>query len=132
MRKRNCLMAYILIVILIFVSGCSVSTNTQDMIVPIATGNAESGAVSDGTEENAPLTPLPERAVVPSVTVVPDQKKTENTREVQYIGNKNTKKFHYPYCGSVGQMKDKNKDYLYGSRDEAITKGYSPCGNCKP
>lgn len=49
-----------------------------------------------------------------------------------YIANKNTKKFHYPYCGSVGQMKEKNKKPLTCTRDEAIRQGYSPCGNCNP
>ena len=49
-----------------------------------------------------------------------------------YIGNKNSKKFHYTYCSSVKKMKDSNKVYLECTRDEAISDGYSPCGNCKP
>lgn len=49
-----------------------------------------------------------------------------------YIANKNTKKFHYPYCHSVDQMKEKNKKYLTCTRDQAISQGYSPCGNCNP
>lgn len=47
-----------------------------------------------------------------------------------FIANKNTKKFHYPYCGSVKQMKDTNKKELNCTREEAIKQGYSPCGNC--
>ena len=49
-----------------------------------------------------------------------------------YIANKNTKKFHYPYCSSVGQMKESNKRELNCTRDEAISQGYKPCGNCNP
>lgn len=49
---------------------------------------------------------------------------------ITFIANKNTKKFHYPYCGSVKQMKDTNKKELNCSREEAIKQGYSPCGNC--
>ena len=56
----------------------------------------------------------------------------ETSDEVTYIGNKNTKKFHYPYCSSVSDMKEKNKVPLYGTRDEAIAQGYSPCGRCHP
>lgn len=48
-----------------------------------------------------------------------------------YIGNKNTKKFHHSYCGSVKQMKDKNKVSL-NSREQAISQGYESCGNCTP
>ena len=49
-----------------------------------------------------------------------------------YIGNKNTKKFHYSYCKSVKQMKDSNKVHMECTRDQAISQGYSPCGNCNP
>ena len=48
-----------------------------------------------------------------------------------YIGNKNTKKFHYPDCASVGEMREKNKVWL-NSRDEAIEQGYKPCQRCNP
>lgn len=50
----------------------------------------------------------------------------------QYILNTSTKKFHYPSCSSVKQMKDKNKKSYTGSRDDLIRQGYDPCGKCKP
>ena len=49
-----------------------------------------------------------------------------------YIANKSTKKFHYPDCSSVRDMKEKNKWEFYGTRDELINKGYDPCGRCHP
>jgi DNA-entry nuclease len=49
-----------------------------------------------------------------------------------YIANKNTKKFHYPSCSSVSDMKEKNKLYFDGSRDELIGQGYVPCKRCNP
>ena len=55
-----------------------------------------------------------------------------STTTSSYIGNKNTKKFHYTYCKSVKQMKNSNKVYLECSREQAISQGYSPCGNCNP
>lgn len=57
-------------------------------------------------------------------------KTTEKTSS--YIGNKNTKKFHYEWCSSVGQMKESNKYYYTGTRDEMIAKGYVPCQKCNP
>lgn len=56
---------------------------------------------------------------------------SDNAPDSYYIGNKNTKRFHYPECSSVSAMKEKNK-ILLSSREEAIDKGYQPCGNCEP
>ncbi len=63
--------------------------------------------------------------------VVPDEPSNSGI-SASYILNKNTKKFHYPDCGSVSRMKEKNKEYYNGSRDVLISRGYSPCGNCHP
>lgn len=49
-----------------------------------------------------------------------------------YILNTNTKKFHYPSCGSVKQMKESNKQSYTGSRDDVIARGYVPCKKCNP
>ena len=51
---------------------------------------------------------------------------------ITYILNTNTKKFHYPECRSVSDMKEKNKKEFTGSRDEVISKGYVPCKRCNP
>ena len=62
----------------------------------------------------------------------------EDLKEVQidstdnYVLNKNTKVFHYPYCSSVDKMKDSNKKEMKATRDEMINKGYKPCGRCNP
>ena len=62
-----------------------------------------------------------------------DDEPTNNTdTTASYILNKNTKKFHYPSCSSVDRMKESNKEYYTGSRDELINRGYDPCGNCHP
>ncbi|MBQ7937070.1 MAG: hypothetical protein IJ283_01020 [Oscillospiraceae bacterium] len=57
---------------------------------------------------------------------------SNDEKEYSYILNKNTGKFHYSWCNSVNQMKEKNKLYFDGTRTEAINKGYSPCKNCNP
>lgn len=49
-----------------------------------------------------------------------------------YVLNTNTKKFHYPYCKSVNQMKDKNKKFVTDTRDNIIAQGYKACKNCNP
>ena len=45
----------------------------------------------------------------------------------QFIGNKNSKKFHLPTCS--GLPKEENRVY-FDSYDEAIGEQYDPCGNC--
>lgn len=52
--------------------------------------------------------------------------------KITYVLNTNTKKFHYPSCSSVKQMKDKNKKEVTCSRDEVIKMGYDPCKRCDP
>ena len=48
-----------------------------------------------------------------------------------YVLNTKTKKFHLPSCNDVPKISKDN----YGTaatRNEAIAKGYKPCGHCKP
>lgn len=80
------------------------------------------------TQSPAPA-PAP---VVPTPAPEPDTSASEEPIGTDYIMNTNTKKFHYPSCGSVAKMKDKNKGYFTGTRDELIAQGYDPCGNCHP
>ena len=51
---------------------------------------------------------------------------------VTYVLNTNTHKFHLPTCPSVDDMKPKNREDFYGTRDAAIAAGYQPCGRCHP
>lgn len=56
----------------------------------------------------------------------------EQPQGTAYILNTNTKKFHYPSCRSVSQMKEKNKQEYTGNREDVISMGYDPCKNCNP
>ncbi len=58
--------------------------------------------------------------------------KEDNNAERNYIINKNTKKFHKEDCKSVHDIKKKNREQYYGSREELLQNGYEPCGRCKP
>ena len=99
------------------VSYCVFAYNVQPGIeIDYATG-----------EKTATVTPTPS----------PEPEKQEpatgsEASQADYILNTNTKKFHYPTCSSVNDMKEKNKQEFFGTRDEAISNGYSPCGRCKP
>lgn len=53
----------------------------------------------------------------------------QNTVDIAFIGNINSKKFHLPTCGNLPAEKNR---IFFDSRQEAVNAGYSPCGNCKP
>lgn len=49
-----------------------------------------------------------------------------------YILNNNTRKFHRETCCYVDKIKDSNKEYYTGERDEIIEEGFLPCKKCFP
>ena len=63
----------------------------------------------------------------PTVVVTPDVEEPDDAGE--YIGNKNSKKFHLPTCKNLPA--EKNRIY-FDSRQAAVDAGQSPCGNCNP
>lgn len=108
---------------------------------PEPTTTPEPTATPEPTPEpTATPKPTPEPTPEPTATPKPTPVSTEEPvidRSVvpvgtDYILNTNTKKFHYPSCSSVKQMKDKNKEYYNGTREECINMGYDPCGRCDP
>ncbi len=111
------------------ISYCVFAYNVQpSIIIDYATGESKlADGVKQDKQKSATLTPTPS----------PEPEKQEPTTgseasQADYILNTNTKKFHYPTCSSVNDMKEKNKQEFFGTRDEAIAQGYSPCGRCKP
>lgn len=65
-----------------------------------------------------------------SSTASQQQTQSSVPQSAEYILNENTKKFHYPSCHSVRQMK--NPVAYNGSRDSLLSQGYEPCKNCNP
>jgi competence protein ComEC len=61
----------------------------------------------------------------------PDNKSSQSTAQTSgnFIGNKNTKKFHRPSCSSLPA--EHNRVY-FDSRDKAVGEGYVPCKRCNP
>lgn len=83
-------------------------------------------------EETPEASPEPTPEESPAVTSEPEPEKSAEPAAVNYILNTNSKKFHYPSCSGVKRMKEENKASFTGTREEAIAKGYTPCGTCKP
>ena len=53
-------------------------------------------------------------------------------KEITYVLNTNSEKFHRPDCSSVSTMKNENRRDFYGTREEVMAMNYDPCGRCKP
>ena len=93
-------------------------------------------AVSDPKKENVTQPAPVEQSVmeqpVVAELVVPVAPPEPVAVGSAYVLNKNTKKFHYPSCSSVGDMSPKNRLDVVLSRDEIIGQGYVPCKRCNP
>ncbi|MDO5435259.1 MAG: hypothetical protein Q4G19_02710 [Clostridia bacterium] len=87
----------------------------------IETGTYENGVLIKG--ERYTVTGLKKEEIKPVTG--------EDSSEAAYIGNKKSMRFHRPNCHSVAVMKDSNKVEL-ASREEAIGRGFIPCGDCNP
>ncbi len=94
----------------------------------VATSDGKTVTVTTKKNNNAQTNPTENE----KLTSAQSSENAVNQEICEYIGNANTKKFHYPECGAVSQMKEKNKVYLNCTRDEAIKDGYTPCGRCNP
>ena len=88
--------------------------------------STESAISTEALPPETSTEPLPDRA--PSAAT----EASEEDAQVHYIANTNSKKFHLPTCSSVKDMKECNKWYFTGTREELIQQGYEPCKRCKP
>ena len=118
------------------ISFCVFAYNVQPGIgIDYATGDnwAESSGTYQSTVASvAEETPVPQPETDTAVQITPESSVSQESRETTYVLNTNTKKFHYPTCSSVDDMKEKNKQIYTGSRDEVINMGYVPCKRCNP
>ena len=103
------------------------------MTIDYATGDnyADGTQSAESTDTSASTTTSNEAPVVVEATPEPAAQEPAS-QGTTYILNTNTRKFHYPTCGSVGQMKESNKQTYTGSRDDLIAQGYDPCKKCNP
>lgn len=142
--------AALLLTACLLLAGCG--SNSDELVVEVQRQATAASAIPATVEVTVPTTlPATEPTTVPTTapteipTEEPTELPTEPTEESaetepealtspgqDYVLNKNTKKFHYPYCSSVSRMKAKNRWDYWGSREEILSMGYDPCKNCNP
>lgn len=55
---------------------------------------------------------------------------TETTGDIQYVGSKNSNKYHLPWCSGAKRIKEENKIF-FATVALAEQAGYEPAGNCE-
>lgn len=114
-------------------------TDNNGNIVVTSTGATYSVSAS-----GSPLTPAgtttapspvstitPASALQPTSTPAPTPAPTPAQTGGQFVGSKNSNKFHKLACRYVAQIHDENKIY-FQSRDDALAHSYLPCSVCDP
>lgn len=115
---------------------CVFAYNVQPGIgIDYATGDNWSEGSETYQSTVAPVaveTPAPQPETDTTVQITPESSAPQESQGITYVLNTNTKKFHYPTCSSVDDMKEKNKQIYTGSSEEVINMGYVPCKRCNP
>ena len=106
------------------------ATGDSELAEDLATENvqetAQETSVADGKQSS-------ENAVAAVQEETSAEQDGGHAKEEQdYVLNKNTKKFHYPWCSSADDIKKKNRKDFTGTREEVISQGYVPCKRCNP
>ena len=87
------------------------------------------GLSNSGSKPSTSPTAPPASTTAPTATTTPST--STPAEATTFIGNESSKVFHYPTCRLISELKSSNKVVLQ-SYSEAISKGYKPCGVCKP
>lgn len=120
----------------VLLEAYSIEDNGKGVSFNVFTYNVQSGIEIDyatGDSIREEITTEPTTEITRDVPVVPaSEEPASEEKEVTYILNKNTRKFHRPFCSSVLDMKESNKVNSYETRDEVIARGYVPCQRCNP
>lgn len=97
------------------------------VVIDYATGDNHLDEIYDVDTLDSTVEDIDEPIVADSE--IPDNR---NEQSQTYILNKNTKKIHYPWCSSVDDIAEHNKQEFNGDINEIISQGYSPCKRCNP
>lgn len=101
------------------------------IMMPITTASAST--FSNYSDEELAKAYLEIVAEISARQIDISQYATSPTTQIYtFVYNKSTKKYHYEWCGSVHDMKPRNKGTYTGTTEEMIQRGYKPCNRCKP
>ena len=109
----------------VLMEGYSVEDNGAGISYCVYAYNAQPGIAIDYATGDSQAEGGATQETVQATTATTGQSEAQT-----YILNTNNKKFHYPSCRHVAQMK--NPVETTTTRNALINQGYDPCGTCKP
>lgn len=151
-KKRNLkpLLALLMIPVIaigFLIGRCSVADPVTERILPATEPTLQTAEVTTlpATLPTMPPTqpsteasteeythPSTEATAEASTQAATEAAAEETSASMDYVVNKSSLKFHYPECESVAKMKESNKEFFTGTREELLERGCDPCGNCNP
>ena len=92
------------------------------------------GAVRGRTDQYSGYTVRTEKARTSEQTAETEApaRALNSEAEDDYILNRGSKKFHYPDCSGVQDIKEHNRWNYHGTRQSILDMGYTPCKICNP
>ena len=122
LKKRKALILFIIVTI--FLTACGLVTKD---IAPLPSPESRMEAKLNKAEQQA------EDSDSSTLTQNEDKQTDETTAnedtEAAYIGNVKSKRFHRPSCHLLPAEKNRTQ---FKSREQAVKRGYIPCGKCHP
>lgn len=117
-------------------SGCSANTDNnsnsptkEKVVINLPSDNSVNGYRIKEPQKDDTLS-MPDQIKQDDTNITSGISSTDS-KSYTYCGNKNSKVFHTISCGSLTDMKDKNKVFS-SDRNSLISQGYHPCNRCKP
>jgi len=130
LKRFASIMILVLILGIVGISGCTSSDNTTTPIYNNSTTNAQTPVTTNDSFTNSTAT-VGNSSPGTSDSSNAGSNVQSSAGSGAYVGNANTRVFHYSSCSYVNRMKEGNKVY-FSTRDEAIAAGYRPCKVCNP
>ena len=117
MKTRSRAAAAALVLIFLLLSACSDREGRTDLYEGFSVRTERSETSGEAEKERA----------------LPAQRSTPETERAEdFVLNKSSKRFHYPWCSSVREIAESNRWEYRGTRESVMEMGYEPCKRCSP
>lgn len=116
--KKIYVILYLILICAFLLTSCAAEQDQKSQYLPPATAKSE--VITDTSES------ITENDADIQTKEIYSETGAEYTK---YIANKTSKIFHCFDCRTLPAIKNRIE---FSSRDEAISTGYLPCGNCNP
>lgn len=112
-----------------------ITTTLKETPTTVTTITTTAATTSTTTETTATTTTTVAVTTTEPITEPPTEAPyvpPVQSNQHNYVLNTNTMVFHYSGCTSAKKIKEENRSDTYATREEVLSWGYSPCGNCNP